>query len=76
MGASSFRRQLLPTSRLLANERSHFLMPTIQEVAAQEGYDLVVDRASGAVVFWKPDNDLTQKVLDLLSQTDLEVIRL
>lgn len=41
---------------------------TIQEVARQEGYDLVLDRAAGAVVFWKPDNDLTQKVLDLLNK--------
>ncbi|MBF0430604.1 MAG: OmpH family outer membrane protein [Fibrobacteria bacterium] len=40
----------------------------IQEVAKQEGYDLVLDRASGSVVYWKPDNDLTQKVLDVLNQ--------
>lgn len=41
---------------------------TIQEVAIQEGYDMVLDRASGAVVHWKPDNDLTQKVLDVLNK--------
>lgn len=41
---------------------------TIQDVANQEGYDMVFDRAAGAVVFWKKDNDLTQKVLDLLNK--------
>jgi outer membrane protein len=41
---------------------------TIQEVAAKDGYDMVLDRAAGAVVFWKPENDLTQKVLDILNQ--------
>jgi outer membrane protein len=39
----------------------------IQKVAAAEGYDMVLDRATGAVVYWKADNDLTQKVLDLLN---------
>jgi len=41
---------------------------TIQDVANQEGYDLVIDRAAGAVVFWKKDNDLTQKVIDVLNK--------
>jgi outer membrane protein len=41
---------------------------TIREVAIQEGYDLVLDRAAGAVVYWKSDNDLTQKVLDILNR--------
>jgi outer membrane protein len=41
---------------------------TIQEVAAQEGYDMVLDRAAGAVVYWKQENDLTDKVLDKLNQ--------
>ncbi len=41
---------------------------TIQDVANQEGYDMVLDRAGGAVVFWKKDNDLTQKVLDILNK--------
>lgn len=40
---------------------------TIQEVAAQEGYDMVFDRATGAVVFWKADNDLTAKVIEILN---------
>ena len=41
---------------------------TIQDVANQEGYDMVLDRAAGAVVFWKKDNDLTQKVIDALNK--------
>ena len=41
---------------------------TIQDVANQEGYDMVFDRAAGAVVFWKKDNDLTQRVLDILNR--------
>jgi outer membrane protein len=41
---------------------------TIQDVAGQEGYDMVLDRAAGAVVFWKKDNDLTQKVVDALNK--------
>lgn len=41
---------------------------TIQDVANQEGYDMVFDRASGAVVYWGKDNDLTQRVLDILNK--------
>ncbi len=41
---------------------------TIQDVANQEGYDMVLDRASGTVVFWKKDNDITDKVLDYLNK--------
>ena len=39
----------------------------INEIALQEGYDMVVDRATGAVLFWKKENDLTNKVLDYLN---------
>ncbi len=39
----------------------------VNEIALQEGYDMVVDRASGAVLFWKNENDLTQKVLNYLN---------
>jgi len=41
---------------------------TIQDVANQEGYDMVLDRAAGAVVYWKKDNDLTQRVLEILNK--------
>ena len=37
-------------------------------MANQEGYDLVLDRVAGAVVFWKKDNDLTQRVIDILNK--------
>ncbi|MGL1901727.1 MAG: OmpH family outer membrane protein [Fibrobacterales bacterium] len=40
---------------------------TINDVAIEEGYDMVLDRASGAVIFWKSDHDLTQKVTDILN---------
>ena len=39
----------------------------VTELALQEGYDMVVDRATGAVLFWKDENDLTKKVLDYLN---------
>jgi outer membrane protein len=41
---------------------------TIQDVANQEGFDMVFDRAAGAVIHWKKDNDLTQRVLDILNK--------
>ena len=40
----------------------------IQEISSAEGYDMVLDRASGSVVFWKANNDLTQKVIDKLNK--------
>ena len=39
----------------------------VTEIALQEGYDMVVDRATGAVLFWKDENDLTKKGLDYLN---------
>ena len=39
----------------------------VTEIALQEGYDMVVDRATGSVLFWKDENDLTKKVLDYLN---------
>jgi outer membrane protein len=39
----------------------------VNEIALSEGYDLVLDRATGAVLFWKNEQDLTQKVLDYLN---------
>ena len=39
----------------------------VTEIALQEGYDMVIDRATGAVLFWKDENDLTKKVLDYLN---------
>ncbi len=39
----------------------------VTEIALQEGYDMVIDRATGSVLFWKDENDLTKKVLDYLN---------
>lgn len=39
----------------------------VDEIALAEGYDMVLDRATGAVLFWKKEHDLTQKVLDYLN---------
>ena len=39
----------------------------VTEIALQGGYDMVVDRATGSVLFWKDENDLTKKVLDYLN---------
>ncbi|OWV22574.1 molecular chaperone Skp [Fibrobacter sp. UWB2] len=39
----------------------------VNEIALQEGYDMVIDRATGAVLFWKKENDLTNKVLNYLN---------
>ncbi|MDR2581067.1 MAG: OmpH family outer membrane protein [Fibromonadaceae bacterium] len=39
----------------------------VTEIALSEGYDYVLDRATGAVLFWKNENDLTQKVLNYLN---------
>ncbi|MBK8803521.1 MAG: OmpH family outer membrane protein [Fibrobacteres bacterium] len=59
----------------LVKENEKFTGPIIQkirgiaqQVAKAEGYDLVLDRASGAVFYvGKEDWDLTQKVLDRLN---------
>ncbi|MCL2100084.1 MAG: OmpH family outer membrane protein [Fibromonadales bacterium] len=40
----------------------------VTEIALAEGYDYVLDRATGSVLFWKNENDLTQKVLDYLNR--------
>ncbi len=40
----------------------------IQDVASKEGYDMVLDRASGAVLYWKSDYDITSQVLTILNQ--------
>ena len=39
----------------------------INQVALEEGYDMVLDRASGALLFWKEEQDLTKKVIKVLS---------
>ncbi len=71
----TFVEKIYGKSGELLNKNEEFSGPiiakikkTVQDVANQEGYDLVLDRAAGAVVFWKKDNDLTQKVIDVLNK--------
>ncbi len=40
----------------------------IQEIAKQYDYDLVLDRSAGAVVFWKAEQDFTDKVISELNK--------
>jgi outer membrane protein len=60
--------QLFQKNQEISDPIIQKIKKTIQDVANQEGYDMVFDRAAGAVVYWKKDNDLTQKVLDLLNK--------
>lgn len=39
----------------------------ISEIALQEGYDMVLDRATGAVVFWKEEHDISNQVIQYLN---------
>ncbi len=73
---SAFVDKIYGMNGELVAENQKISAPLIQEVRAaineislQEGYDMVVDRASGAVVFWKAEHDLTQRVLDELNAT-------
>lgn len=59
--------QLLSENEKISAPIIQMIRKAIQEVALQEGYDLVLDRATGSVLFWKKENDLTQKVLDFLN---------
>jgi len=40
----------------------------ITKVSEQEGYDLVLDKAQGALLYGAPDIDITQRVLDELDK--------
>lgn len=59
--------ELLSENEKVSAPIIQLIRKAIQEIALQEGYDMVVDRATGAVLFWKAENDLTQKVLDYLN---------
>lgn len=41
----------------------------IQSVGERDGYDLILDKAQGLVLYGKTDMDITQKVLDELDKT-------
>ena len=59
--------ELISENEKVSGPIIQLIRKAINEIALQEGYDMVVDRATGAVVFWKKENDLTQKVLDYLN---------
>lgn len=59
--------ELITENEKISGPIIQLIRKAVNEIALQEGYDMVVDRATGAVLFWKKDNDLTQKVLDYLN---------
>ncbi|MEE1275355.1 MAG: OmpH family outer membrane protein [Fibrobacteraceae bacterium] len=59
--------ELLSENEKVSAPIIQLIRKAVNEIALQEGYDMVVDRATGSVLFWKNENDLTQKVLDYLN---------
>lgn len=59
--------ELLTENEKVSGPIIQLIRKAVNEIALQEGYDMVIDRASGSVLFWKNENDLTQKVLDYLN---------
>ena len=59
--------ELISENEKVSSPIIQLIRKAINEIALQEGYDMVIDRATGAVLFWKNENDLTQKVLDYLN---------
>lgn len=59
--------ELITENEKISGPIIQLIRKAVNEIALQEGYDMVVDRATGAVLFWKTENDLTQKVLDYLN---------
>ncbi|WP_295682180.1 OmpH family outer membrane protein [uncultured Fibrobacter sp.] len=59
--------ELISENEKISGPIIQLIRKAVNEIALQEGYDMVVDRATGSVLFWKKENDLTQKVLDYLN---------
>ena len=59
--------ELLTENEKISGPIVQLIRKAIREIALLEGYDMVVDRATGAVLYWKNEHDLTQKVLDYLN---------
>ena len=59
--------ELLTENEKISGPIVQLIRKAIREIALQEVYDMVVDRATGAVLYWKNEHDLTQKVLDYLN---------
>lgn len=60
--------ELISENEKISGPIIQLIRKAVNEIALQEGYDMVVDRATGSVLFWKKENDLTQKVLDYLNK--------
>ena len=59
--------ELISENEKISGPIIQLIRKAVNEIALQEGYDMVVDRATGSVLFWTKENDLTQKVLDYLN---------
>ena len=59
--------ELISENEKISGPIIQLIRKAVNEIALQEGYDMVVDRATGSVLFWKKENDLTSKVLDYLN---------
>lgn len=59
--------ELITQNEKVSSPIIQLIRKAVNEIALQEGYDMVIDRATGAVLFWKKENDLTNKVLDYLN---------
>lgn len=59
--------ELLNENEKVSKPIVQLIRKAIDEIALGEGYDMVLDRATGSVLFWKKEHDLTQKVLDYLN---------
>lgn len=59
--------ELLSENEKVSKPIVQLIRKAIDEIALSEGYDMVIDRATGSVLFYKKEHDLTQKVLDYLN---------
>ena len=59
--------ELISENEKISGPIIQLIRKAVNEIALQEGYDMVVDRATGSVLFWKKENDLTNKVLEYLN---------
>lgn len=59
--------ELLIENEKVSKPIVQLIRKAVDEIALSEGYDMVLDRATGSVLFWKKEHDLTQKVIDYLN---------
>jgi outer membrane protein len=70
-----FKESIWASDGLIEQRNEELFRPVISKVqtvleqlAAEEGYDLILDAADSNILFGDPALDLTQRVLDLLNQ--------